>query len=298
MKNTHCSSSEPLSNFDRLQSFTNEAVNTTHGVSAASTQVSVTNSTHVDNLNDVKVLEITGRKLTVNGNETFGFDKSKVKCYNCHKRRHFARECRAPRNQDYMNRESSKRSVPVNTTTSNALVSCDGLGGYDWSDQAKEGPNYALMAYSSSSFDSETTNKDFKKSELMVIAYKTGLESVEEKLEIYKLRKKLEIDQKEKYGIQFNVNKFENASKILDKLIDSQIVDNYKKGLGYNAVPPPYTGIFMPPKPDLSFIGLKEFTNEPVVKNSKTKASEAKRIGGCLKQLGRIMVLQYLSYVL
>ncbi|GKA95393.1 hypothetical protein Tco_0817431 [Tanacetum coccineum] len=155
------------------------------------------------------------------------------------------------------------------------------------------------MAYSSSSFDSEVSNdstcskscletvktlksqydqlhKDFKKSELMVIAYKTGLESVEEKLEIYKLRKKLEIDQKEKYGIQFNVNKFENASKILDKLIDSQIVDNYKKGLGYNAVPPPYTGIFMPPKPDLSFIGLKEFTNEPVVKNSKTKASEAK----------------------
>ncbi|GJT84072.1 hypothetical protein Tco_1058414 [Tanacetum coccineum] len=36
-----------------------------------------------------------------------------------------------------------------------ALVSCDGLGGYDWSDQAEEGPNFALMAYSSSSSDSE-----------------------------------------------------------------------------------------------------------------------------------------------
>ncbi|GKA05088.1 hypothetical protein Tco_0684208, partial [Tanacetum coccineum] len=36
-----------------------------------------------------------------------------------------------------------------------ALVSCDGLGGYDWSDQAEEGLNYAFMAYSSSSFDSE-----------------------------------------------------------------------------------------------------------------------------------------------
>ncbi|GKG16371.1 hypothetical protein Tco_0358694, partial [Tanacetum coccineum] len=33
------------------------------------------------------------------------------------------------------------------------LVSCDGLGGYDWSDQAEEGPNYALMAYSSSNSD-------------------------------------------------------------------------------------------------------------------------------------------------
>nr|GEV30635.1 hypothetical protein [Tanacetum cinerariifolium] len=37
----------------------------------------------------------------------------------------------------------------------NTLVSCDGLGGYDWSDQAKEGPNYALMAFSSSSSDLE-----------------------------------------------------------------------------------------------------------------------------------------------
>ncbi|GJS08493.1 hypothetical protein Tco_0365289 [Tanacetum coccineum] len=40
-------------------------------------------------------------------------------------------------------------------TTATTLVSCDGLGGYDWSDQVEEGPNYALMAYSSSSSDSE-----------------------------------------------------------------------------------------------------------------------------------------------
>ncbi|GKG38813.1 hypothetical protein Tco_0460525, partial [Tanacetum coccineum] len=60
---------------------------------------------------------------------------------------------RAPRNQDNKNKESSKGSVPVETSTPTALVSCDGLGGYDWSDQAEEGPNYALMSYSSLSSD-------------------------------------------------------------------------------------------------------------------------------------------------
>ncbi|GJX16505.1 putative ribonuclease H-like domain-containing protein [Tanacetum coccineum] len=61
----------------------------------------------------------------------------------------------APRNHDNKNKESSRRSMPVETSTYIALVSCDGLGGYDWSDQAKEGLNYALMAFSSSSSDSE-----------------------------------------------------------------------------------------------------------------------------------------------
>ncbi|GJW07686.1 plastid delta12-fatty acid acetylenase, partial [Tanacetum coccineum] len=143
---------------------TNEAVNTTHGVSAASTQVSAANSTNVDNLSDAVIcaffssqpnnpqlanedlqqlhpddlevmdlrwqmtmltmrarrfLKNTGRRITVNGNESISFDKSKVECYNCHKRGHFARKCGASRNQDNRNRESSRRSIPVEITTSN-----------------------------------------------------------------------------------------------------------------------------------------------------------------------------------
>nr|GFB43486.1 hypothetical protein [Tanacetum cinerariifolium] len=113
----------------------------------------------------------TSRKLSVNGNETIGFDTSNVECYNFHKKGHFARECRAPRNQDNKHKESSKMSVLVETSTSIALVSCDGLDGYDWIDHADEGPNYALMAFSSSSSGSELSNDS--------ICSKSGLESVQ-----------------------------------------------------------------------------------------------------------------------
>ncbi|GJY72559.1 hypothetical protein Tco_0476262, partial [Tanacetum coccineum] len=116
--------------------------------------------------------------------------------------------------------------------------------------------------------------KDLRTSKLNSIAYKT-------EVAITKLRRKLELAQKQKYEIQLTVENFENSSKNLSKLIDCQIVDNCKTGLGYNDVPPPYTGNFMPPKLDLSFSGLKEFTSKPIVikpivEKSKAKASEAK----------------------
>ncbi|GJX50398.1 ribonuclease H-like domain-containing protein [Tanacetum coccineum] len=70
-----------------------------------------------------RFLKKTGRKLDMANKERIGFHKSKVECFNCHKNGHFAKECMTPRNQDSRNREPTRRTVPVKTTTSNALVS-------------------------------------------------------------------------------------------------------------------------------------------------------------------------------
>ncbi|GJT53909.1 hypothetical protein Tco_0988963 [Tanacetum coccineum] len=264
-----------------------------------------------------RFLKNTGRKLDMNNKERIG----------------------APRNQDSRNKEPTRRIVPVEETTSNALVSkCDGFG-YDWSDQAEEGPtNFALMAYSSTSSNSSTNSevsndsnccssclesvKDLKEqneqlvkylrtARISVVSYKTSLESVEARLVVFKkneyvyeedikllkhevylrdldiakLKKKLELVTKEKDEVQLIVQKFENSSKSLSDLLDKQIMDKCKTGLGYNAIPPPYTGNFMPPKHDLvypsldDFVEVNEFANEFVVEKQLLRLMNLRLLG-------------------
>nr|GEV37284.1 putative ribonuclease H-like domain-containing protein [Tanacetum cinerariifolium] len=105
-----------------------------------------------------RFLQRIERNLGANGPTSLGFDMSKVKCYNFHMKGHFARKYRSPKDSRRNGAAEPQRwNVPVETSTSNALVSqCDGVGSYDWSFQAEEEPaNYALMAFSSSSSSSD-----------------------------------------------------------------------------------------------------------------------------------------------
>ncbi|GJZ43474.1 putative ribonuclease H-like domain-containing protein [Tanacetum coccineum] len=224
-----------------------------------------------------RFLNKTGRKINANGSETIGFNKSKVECYNCHKK-------------------------------------------------AEEGAtNFALMAYTSSG------------------AYKTGLESVEARLDVYKknevifeedikilkldiklrdnalteLRKKFEKAEKERDGLKLTIEKFENSYKNLSKLLeiqvsdkfktgvgydsqvfdsqvfDSQVNDKHKTGKGYHAVPPPYTGNFMPPKPILILADEEEYVfseskpksiSEPLIEDWISDNEEENKTGFKFKQ--------------
>nr|GFB38055.1 hypothetical protein [Tanacetum cinerariifolium] len=212
-----------------------------------------------------------GKKITINGSDTAGYDKTKVQCFNCHKMGHFLRECRSPRNQESRprNQDSSRKTVNVKDTSSKAMVVIDGVG-FDWSYMADDevSTNMALTAFLDSdvhnsktcsntclrSFETLKTQYDnlrieFNKSEFELATYKRGLASVEEQLVFYKKN-------------EIKIDNFKNASKSLDKLIGSQITDNSRTCLGftgYNVVAPPPTGLFAPLTIDLSNSGLEEF---------------------------------------
>nr|GEX12215.1 hypothetical protein [Tanacetum cinerariifolium] len=231
-----------------------------------------------------RFLQKTDINLGANGPTSIGFDMSRVECYNCHMKVHFARECRSPKD--------SRRS-----------------GSYDWSYQVEKEPaNYALMAFSSSSssFDNEVPSCSkacLESIEARLLVYKQNESVFEENIKLFNIevqlidtalvtpRQKLEKAEHERDDLKMKLEKFQTSSKNLTELLASQ---TYKKtSLGYNsqvfthamfdcdnyfssvsdcqklapsslydrfqpngkyhAVPPLYTRTFMPLKPDLVF---------------------------------------------
>nr|GEW03467.1 putative ribonuclease H-like domain-containing protein [Tanacetum cinerariifolium] len=199
----------------------------------------------------MRFLQKTGRNLGDNRVTTMGFDMSKVKCYNCHRKGHFARECRSPKDtRRIVTAKPQRRHVPVETSTSNALVSqCDGIRSYDWSYQAKEEPtNFALMAITSSSSSSDNKVKSCSKAclesiEARLVVYKQNKSILQENINMLKnevevrdsvlvtLKQKLNQAEKERDDLKIKFDKFQTSSQSLTELLASQKHD--KHGLGY-----------------------------------------------------------------
>ncbi|GJU78878.1 hypothetical protein Tco_1275948 [Tanacetum coccineum] len=171
-------------------------------------------------------------------------------------RGHFARECRALRNQGkrngdarYRSRDNTRRIVPMETSDAlvvqdNALIIQDGLG-YDCIYIAQDEPTeFALMAYTSNSSGSDI------EANLEIIAYQLGLESIE-------------------------AHVFDSRSSDGD---DNQTNDRFKKDNGYHVVPPPLTGNYMPPLADLSFAGLNDSVYRPTTNKTSASMSQVKTI--------------------
>ncbi|GJY86261.1 putative ribonuclease H-like domain-containing protein [Tanacetum coccineum] len=206
-----------------------------------------------------RFLNKTRRKISVNSSETIGFNKSKVECYNSHKRGHFVREYNDPR--ENRNREPVRRNVTAEPTKTKALVAQDGLDSSSSDSEVSTCSKACLKSYETLKEHYDNLTKDFNKSQLNVGAYKAGLESVEARLDLYKkndvvfeedinilkldvmlrdnalteLRKKFEKAEKERDDLKLTLEKFENSSKNLSKLLKIQVSDKFKTGVGFDS---------------------------------------------------------------
>ncbi|GJS27360.1 ribonuclease H-like domain-containing protein [Tanacetum coccineum] len=257
-----------------------------------------------------RFIKKTGRKIDLNDKETVSFDMTKVECYNCHRRGHFARECRAPRNQGNRNRDAPRRNALVDTSTTNALVVQDGIGGYDWSFQAEEGiTNFALMAYTSQgSSSSDSEREALNKSNLEIIGYQMGLESLEARIVVHEKNEAVYeediafLNAKDKTGLGYDSQSevvhsvFNSRESNVD---DSLVNDRFKTGERFHAIPPPYTRNYMPSRPDLSFAGLddsvyktKEFSYPAAVATSPKSKCQLMLLSKALQEQHHQLVLQ------
>nr|GFA71236.1 hypothetical protein [Tanacetum cinerariifolium] len=205
----------------------------------------------------------------------------------CHKMGHFARECRAPRSQEKGRKESYRKGSKAEEKSSKALMAIDGVG-WDWSYMANE-EDHALVADGEAPTEFELManieNKVFNNSlcsnEWRLTEYKEREEKYIVKirtLEMYIasnldrikiLTKELEEVKLEKDGLDGKLAGLLKASKNLDHLIKSQRSHQVKEGVGYNAVPPPATDLYLSPKKDLLWTGLPEFVDDTVTDYSR-----------------------------
>ncbi|GJT95298.1 putative ribonuclease H-like domain-containing protein [Tanacetum coccineum] len=220
------------------------AVNTTQSVNTASTQGVVDSSTTVENLSDDVIYSFFASQLSIP--QLDNEDLQQI-----HPDDLEEMDLRAPRNQDSKNKEPTRRTVLVEETTSNAL---DNVVSY------KTGLNLLEARVLIFKKNESVCEEDIKllKREIYL-----------RDLDIKELKRKLDLATKEKDEVQLTVQKFENSSKSLSELLDRQIIDKCKIGLGYNVVSPPYTRNFMPPKYDLVYPSLDDlfYVNESVIQS-------------------------------
>ncbi|GJW47515.1 retrovirus-related pol polyprotein from transposon TNT 1-94 [Tanacetum coccineum] len=191
--------------------------------------------------------------------------------------------------------------------TNHALMAFTSLGSSSSSDSEVDScSKTCVKAYAFLKEQYDNLSSDYKKSQFNLVSYKAGLESVEARLAHYKkneivfeesinvlklkvrlrdnalneYKMNLEKAKKDRDQLKQTLKKFQNSSKSLNNILESQVIDKSKTGLGYDAatatspavesfvnladksgsdkgyhsVPPPLTGNFIPRKPNLTFM--------------------------------------------
>ncbi|GJY87795.1 ribonuclease H-like domain-containing protein [Tanacetum coccineum] len=176
------------------------------------------------------------KKIFINTNDTAGYDKSKVECFNYHKMRHFARECRAPRSKEgqFRNQDNTRKKGNNEDASSKEMLAIDSVG-FDCSDMAKEQCDDLIVKLNQTKFTATTYKRGLATLEEQLITYKKNENLFSEEVAVLKrevackdyeinvLKSEFEKVKQEKEGIEFKIEKFDKASKDLDKLLEKQV---------------------------------------------------------------------------
>nr|GFC30589.1 hypothetical protein [Tanacetum cinerariifolium] len=91
-------------------------------------------------------------------------------------------------------------------------------------------------------------------------------------------------------GVGFDSQGFDSQG-FDSQVFDNQVNDKYKTREGYHAVPPTYTGNFMPHKPDLILADMDEYVvSESVTSVSAVATNEAKTSKSKPKSVSELII--------
>nr|GEV09956.1 hypothetical protein [Tanacetum cinerariifolium] len=261
----------------------NESVTAATSIIAASFKAIVSTLPNIDSLSDAVIysfFDSQSNSPQLDNEDLKQIDPDDLEEIDL-KRGHFARECRSPR--DKRNKDTLRRTVPMEVSTSNDLVSQCLTSSSGSDNEVAPYSKACSKAYATLQTYYDNLTVEFRKSQFDVLSYKTGLESVEARLVVYQQNETV-------FEEDIKLLKLDTLSKNLSKLLESQVTDKtglgfdsqvlnsqvfyyeelndnesdntvhknpendrYKTGERYYAVPPLYTGTFLPPKPDLVF---------------------------------------------
>ncbi|GJV32793.1 hypothetical protein Tco_1393193 [Tanacetum coccineum] len=115
-----------------------------------------------------------------------------------------------------------------------------------------------------------------------------GLESLEARIVVHEKNEVIYeediafLNAKDKAGLGYDsqINESEVVHSVFNSResdVDSPVNDRFKTGERFHAVPPPYTGNYMPSRPDLSFVGLDDSVYKTKVSETKTSISKTSK---------------------